>query len=178
MPAPTLHTPRLTLRPHVLSDMDPFLAFFRSERARYMPRVGSRRALWQLFCADVAGWELQGFGGWGVGLRNGPCVGQVAITQPPHFPEPELGWTLFDGHEGHGYATEAAMAALGWAWSSLPIATLVSYVDPANTRSRRLAERLGATHDPAAPLPEGETPAETMVYRHVPDTDGSPEAYA
>ena len=48
----------------------------------------------------------------------------------------------------------------------------------ANVRSRALAERLGAILDANAPLPNGETPEETVVYRHSPDIDGSPEAYA
>lgn len=69
------------------------------------------------------------------------------------------------------------MGAMLWAWDQ-GIKTLVSYIDPANARSIALAERLGARHDPDAPLPEGETPEETIVYRHTPDSDGSPEAYA
>ncbi|BBU58844.1 hypothetical protein KU6B_51090 [Mameliella alba] len=64
-----------------------------------------------------------------------------------------------------------------WAWAQ-GWSTLVSYIHPDNTRSRALAERLGAVHDPNAQLPEGETAQETLVYRHSPDADGSPEAYA
>ncbi|MCH2169093.1 MAG: GNAT family N-acetyltransferase, partial [Oceanicola sp.] len=42
------------------------------------------------------------------------------------------------------------------------IETLVSYVDPRNERSSRLAERLGATLDAEAPRPD---PLD-LVYRH------------
>ena len=54
----------------------------------------------------------------------------------------------------------------------------MSYITPENDRSVALAKRLGAIHDPEAALPEGETPADTVVFRHRPDADGSPEAYA
>lgn len=178
MPAPTLHTPRLTLRPHVLTDMEPFWDFHQSDRAAYVGRPRTRTHQWYGLASEVGSWDLVGHGGWGVDLHDGTLIGQVAITHPPHFPETEIGWILFGGSEGQGYATEAAMAALHWAWTDLGATTLVSYIHPANARSRALAERLGAVHDPAAQLPEGETASETLVYRHSPDTDGGPEAYA
>lgn len=178
MPAPILHTPRLTLRPHVLSDMDPFWDFHQSDRAAYVGRPKTLTHQWYGIASEVGSWDLMGHGGWAVDLHDGRFIGQVAITQPPHFPEREIGWIFFDGHEGNGYATEAATAALLWAWSDLGADTLVSYIHPDNARSIALATRLGAQHDPDAPLPKGETAQETRVYRHSPDSDGNPEAYA
>ncbi len=49
-----------------------------------------------------------------------------------------------------------------WARDVRKLSTLVSYVDPANDRSRRLAERLGGLLDPDAPRKD---PAD-LVYRH------------
>jgi RimJ/RimL family protein N-acetyltransferase len=57
---------------------------------------------------------------------------------------------LLDGFEGRGIAQEAARAALDWTWAHTGLASLVSYIDPRNHRSIRLAERLGARRDPAA----------------------------
>ena len=178
MPAPLLHTSRLTLRPHVLSDMDPLWDFHQSDRAAYVGAPSSLTLQWYGLASEVGSWDLMGHGSWAVDLKDGTFIGQIAITQPPHFPELEIGWTLLAGHEGRGFATEAATAALLWAWDNLPITTLVSYIDPQNTRSIALATRLGAHHDSAAPLPIGDTAADTIVFRHSPDTDGSPEAYA
>lgn len=64
--------------------------------------------------------------------------------------------------EGKGYATEAAGAALGCAFGTLGVATLVSYVDAANLRSIAVAERLGAVRDATAAGPD----PEDLVYRH------------
>jgi RimJ/RimL family protein N-acetyltransferase len=177
MTAPLIETPRLRLRSHRIDDMDAFWTFYQSPRAAYVGAPNSRTQLFYGLSSEVVSWDWMGHGGWAVDTRDGDFIGQIAITQPPHFPEREIGWTLFETAEGKGYATEAPSAALAWAWDQ-GFETLVSYIHPDNIRSCRLAERLGAEHDPDAPLPIGETADETVVYRHAPDADGSPEAYA
>lgn len=114
-------------------------------------------------------------------LEDGAFVGQVALLKPDHFPELELGWMLTSEGEGYGYAFEAAEAARDYAYVEMGRDTLVSYIDPMNTRSIALAERLGATRDDSAARPDGESLEETAVYRHpTPDAlqDGGMEAYA
>lgn len=177
MIAPVIQTPRLRLRPHRMEDMEAFWAFYQTPRAAYVGAPKTRTHLFYGLSSEVVSWDWMGHGGWAVDTCDGDFIGQVAITQPPHFPEREIGWTLFDGYEGKGFAMEAATAALTWAWDQ-GFDTLVSYITPENTRSRALAKRLGAVLDADAPLPDGETPEDTVVYRHSPDSDGSPEAYA
>ena len=55
-----------------------------------------------------------------------------------------MAWQLFDGFEGHGYASEAAIAARADAYTRLHMPPMVSYVDPANTRSAATARNIGA----------------------------------
>jgi RimJ/RimL family protein N-acetyltransferase len=89
-------------------------------------------------------------------------MGQVGINHGPLFPEKELGWLLYEGFEGQGYAAEAAIAMRDWAWCSLDVPSLVSYCDPGNARSIALAQKLGAVPDPDA---VGQDP-EDLVFRH------------
>lgn len=161
---PTLETPRLTLRAHRLGDFDAYAQTLASDRARHMVEDPSRGQAWASFVNDVASWSLHPFGVWAVDLKDGTHVGQVGINQPEYFPEPELGWILHDGHEGRGYATEAARAACYWATGK--VRSLVSYITPTNAGSIAVALRLGASHDTAASLPDGEDATETHVYRH------------
>lgn len=165
--APTLTTDRLTLRAHVMDDFAPLYDLFASNRAIYMGGPVAAKEMWYSIAAEVGSWQLKGFGSWGV-VRNsdGAFMGQIGINQPHHFPEPELGWVLLEEFEGHGYAAEAAARARDWYWDNTDAQSVVSYITPGNTRSEALATKLGATRDPDAPLPEGETPAETAVYRH------------
>lgn len=162
---PDLRTVRLRLRAPILADYPAFAAFMASDRARYMggPHVGW--AAWGSFCHDIAGWRLFGHGALMIDrLSDGACIGQVSINHGPLFPEKELGWMLYDGFEGHGYAAEAAAALRDWAFATLRLETLVSYIDPANAPSIRLAQRLGALRDAAAtPQDDGD-----LVYRHAP----------
>ena len=96
--------------------------------------------------------------------ETGECVGQVGINHGPLFPEKELGWLLYEGHEGHGYAFEAALALRDWAFGAGGLNTLVSYIDPANVRSVAVAERLGGVLDPDAARQD----PEDLVFRHSP----------
>jgi RimJ/RimL family protein N-acetyltransferase len=57
--------------------------------------------------------------------------------------ETEIGWTLARRHWGHGYATEAAIAARDWALPELRPPRLISLIHAENVRSQRVAEKLG-----------------------------------
>ncbi|MEM7710922.1 MAG: GNAT family N-acetyltransferase [Pseudomonadota bacterium] len=159
----TLVTERLILRAPRVADFEAYAATFDSPRAAPMGNL-ARRDAWYAFTNDVAGWLLHGFGQWSIDLKDGPHVGEVGLQHPDHFPEPEIGRLLHDGHQGLGYATEAARAALAWARDRVP--SLVSYITPDNDSSVALAARLSAALDPAALRPDGEGPEETAVYRH------------
>lgn len=160
---PTLTTSRLILRPLRAQDWPAYRDFLASERARYMGGPFALKMAWGMFCSDHGLWDFQGCGALMIDERDsGLCVGQVGINAGPLFPEWELGWLLYSGAEGKGYAFEAASALRDWAREDRRLSTLVSYVDPQNERSRRLAERLGATLDDEAPRLD---PVD-LVYRY------------
>ena len=151
--APVLLTERLRLRPHVVEDFDRFAEFYASQRSQYVGGPLLPGPAWRGFAANVGQWALLGFGAWAIDVRNsGEFVGQVNLYAPADWPENELGWLLWDGFEGHGYAHEAAVRARQYAYEILGWSTAVSYIDPDNQTSRRLAERLGASLDPTAAL--------------------------
>lgn len=163
MPIPTILTPRLRLRPMRLEDWPAFRDMMESPRACFMGGPFALPAAWGTFCADYALWDFFGTGALMIDDRqSGETLGQVAVNQSPLFPEPELGWMLYPAGEGRGVALEAATALSAWAAQERGLRRLVSYIDSANHRSIRLAERLGARFDPAAPRPD----PEDLVYRH------------
>ncbi|WP_449395871.1 GNAT family N-acetyltransferase [Devosia riboflavina] len=165
MTIPTLETPRLILRAPRMADFPAYATLMASPRSIYMGGPFDQRGAWGMFCHDVALWSLYGHGALMIDVKNtGTCVGQVGINHGPLFPEKELGWLLYDGFEGHGYATEAAEALRDWAFETLKLPTLVSYFDPENHRSMAVSARLGGIRDDAAPLQdEGD-----VVYRYHP----------
>jgi ribosomal-protein-alanine N-acetyltransferase len=58
-----------------------------------------------------------------------------------------VGWVLMGPAEGRGIALEAAFAARRYAYDTLNWPTAISLIDPGNTRSIRLAERMDCTHE-------------------------------
>jgi RimJ/RimL family protein N-acetyltransferase len=98
--------------------------------------------------------EEEGWGLWAVEVAGGASfIGFVGLARPSfeaHFtPAVEVGWRLAREHWGHGYATEAGKAALGYGFAELGLDEIVSFTSPLNEPSWRVMERLGMTRDPA-----------------------------
>ena len=70
-------------------------------------------------------------------------MGRVGFLNPEGWPAFELGWTLSRNFWGRGYATEAARRALAYAFDELDKDHVISLIDPKNTSSIKVAERLG-----------------------------------
>jgi RimJ/RimL family protein N-acetyltransferase len=163
MLAPTLQTGRLTLRPIVFEDFEDYAALMGSGRAVHMGGPHDRAAAWGLFCHDAGAWALFGHGALMLERRDtGETVGQVGLNAGPLYPETELGWFVYEGHEGRGFATEGARGLRDWAFATLPVDSLVSYADRENAASHAVARRLGAVQDAQAPRPD----AKDIVFRH------------
>lgn len=160
---PTLNSERLLMRPPSYEDWPEFRDLMQSARARYMGGPFSTVHAWGDFCHGIALWHMFGFGSLSIDLVGTKrCIGRVEVSFGPRYPEPELGWQLFEFAEGYGYAFEAATEMRNWAVKERKLDTLVSYIDPDNARSRNLAERLGARLDETA---EKQDPGD-LVYRH------------
>ncbi len=145
---PTLTTDRLTLRAPHIDDFDALAAFYASPRASFVGGPLTAELSWRVLAQEAGHWLLRGFGRWVVEHRaSGAPIGIVGLWFPAGFPEHELGWDLFEGHEGQGYATEAAHAARSYAYDMLGWTTLISLVADGNDASTRVARRLGARPD-------------------------------
>ncbi|SFV32750.1 Protein N-acetyltransferase, RimJ/RimL family [Devosia crocina] len=151
MTPPTIETRRLILRPMCGEDLAAYAHMMASPRAIYMGGPFNALETWRMFCQDIALWSVYGHGGLMIDRKSDRrCVGQVGINHGPLYPEKELGWLLYEGFEGCGYATEAGAALRDWAFGTLGISTLVSYFDPANHASMAVSARLGGVIDNSA----------------------------
>lgn len=144
---PQIETERLTLRAPQRGDFSVWCEIFCTDRAAHMDGPSSAEDAWFDFCLNTANWLLRGHGMWTVEDRGQRVLGFVMIGFEPGDHEPELGYMFLEPAEGQGYATEAATAARDHALTRLRLPSLVSYIAPANARSRAVARRLGATPD-------------------------------
>ncbi len=162
---PTLETERLILRGPRRRDVDGFVEFFASDRAKYAGGSADTSKAWSEFAEMIGHWTLRGFGSYIITRKySDRGIGHVGGLHPPNWPEREIGWSLWRAHdEGRGYATEAASAVIRHVYETLGWATAVSYIAPDNVASIAMAERLGATRDKSARTPTG---LRCFVYRH------------
>ncbi len=141
-----LETARLLMRQWRESDFEIYATYYASEEtARFVGGHMSRDKAWRHMAAIVGHWFLRGFGIWAVEEKaTAQFVGAVGLWEPEGWPELEIGYWLIQSKHGLGYATEAAVAARDHAYRTLGARTLVSYIDPQNAPSRRVAMRMGA----------------------------------
>jgi len=160
---PVIETERLRLRAPVIEDFPVYAEITTGPRGIHVLEAPDREAAWLDFTQMIATWLLRGHGLWTVEDHAGEVQGFVLIGFEPGDHEPELGFLVRERAEGKGIAAEAATAARQWAYDTAGLATIVSTVDHGNARSCALAERLGATRDPAAETAHDNA---IRVYRH------------
>ena len=143
-----LETERRFLRLLRESDLDAYTAMSQdSEVMRFLSADGgllTRADSWRQISMFLGHWDLRGYGTWAVEEKGtGAFVGRVGLHFPEGWPDRELGWTIARPFWGRGYAGEAARAAIRHAFDTLRWDHLVSLIHKDNSRSIRLAERLG-----------------------------------
>ncbi len=146
----TLETERLTLRMLRESDSDAYAEMCADpEVMRYIGdgQPLARPMAWRNLAMMIGHWSLRGYGLWAVEERSsGAFAGRIGFWNPEGWPSFELGWMLRRSLWGRGYATEAARAALNFAFIELKQLHVISLTQPENAASIRVAQRLGERH--------------------------------
>ena len=143
----TIATERLVLRMFRESDLDAYARMCAD--AEVMRYIGdghtlSRDEAWRNMALIIGHWQLRGFGLWAVEeRRTGVLVGRVGCWQPEGWPGLEVGWALTGEFWGKGYATEAALQAIDFAFNHLGQDRVISLIQPENSDSIAVALRLG-----------------------------------
>jgi RimJ/RimL family protein N-acetyltransferase len=155
MLGPTLETARLTLRPPAAEDLDGWAALMADEESsRFIGGPVDRAATWRGLATMAGSWALKGFGMFSVIEKSsGLWLGRVGPWVPEGWPGTEVGWGLHPSAWGRGYAVEAAEATIDWAFDHLGWTEVIHCIDPENTPSRKVAQRLGSTNGGPGKLP-------------------------
>ncbi|XDA99147.1 GNAT family N-acetyltransferase [Sulfitobacter sp. LCG007] len=160
---PVIETRRLVLRGPEPEDYPDFKATFTSYRARFMGGPLNPYEAWMLYAAEIGHWRIRGYGMWMIQDRaSGQTYGMAGGWKPAQWPEREIAWVIWPEVKGRGIALEATHAARRHYYDRQGWEGAVSYIDPKNLDSIRLAERLGAVRDPEARTVDGND----VVYRH------------
>lgn len=117
-------------------------------------------------------WDEHGWGLWALERRDtGEFIGYTGLW-PVRFdavftPKVEVGWRLAAAHWGHGFATEAAGAAVDHAFGALGWAEVVSFTAVANVRSQAVMERIGMRREAQWDFEHPSVPVGHPVRPHV-----------
>jgi RimJ/RimL family protein N-acetyltransferase len=172
-PTPRLATERLLLRGWRASDREAYAELNADPAVReFFPERLTRAQSDAQIAVFTDHFAQHGFGMWALELvATGELIGFTGMdlaTYDAHFaPAIEIGWRLARDAWGHGYATEAALAALAFAFDQLECSEIVACTVPANRRSRAVMERLAMTHDPREDFDHPEVAAGHPLCRHV-----------
>lgn len=161
-----IETARLILRLPRLEDFGGYAELLGDEEAaRYIGGPLVRAAAWRKFLQQPGAWLVQGFGMFSVIDRaTGAWLGQLGPWRPEGWPGNEVGWAFRRSAWGRGYATEAAVPAIDWAFATLGWDKMIHCIDPANTASQALAQRLGSTRQSHGRLPPPYQDHETEIW--------------
>ena len=181
-PLPELRTERLLLRAPRAADADALAAMSADPRVmRHFPKTLEREEsdallerIVKLAEGDTGLWAVEELDASSEPLPFLGFVGLKPIGFEPPFPDAtpaslELAWRLAHAAQGRGFATEAARAAVRYAFDELAIPELLSFTVPANRPSWRVMEKLGMRRAPetfAHPaLPPDHPLSEHVLYR-------------
>jgi ribosomal-protein-alanine N-acetyltransferase len=173
MPAPSLHTPRLLLRPWRPEDLEPFAALNADpEVMRFFPAPKTRAETAAMLGAASEALERRGWGLWAVELPGVlPFIGFIGLNVPafhaPCTPCVEVGWRLARQSWGQGYAPEGARAVLAHAFGEIGMEEVVAFTARMNRPSIRVMEKVGMVRDPLGDFPHPGIAADHPLCWHV-----------
>lgn len=170
---PRVETERLLLREWRDEDREPFARMNADPLvAEFLAGPLSRDESDALVDRITLRWSEDGLGLWAIERRmDAAFLGFTGLAlhrfEAPFMPAIEVGWRYAVDAWGHGYATEAARAALAFGFEERGLDEIVSFTVPANVRSRAVMERLRMRRDPADDFDHPNLPPDSPLRRHV-----------
>ncbi|MBD5506878.1 MAG: GNAT family N-acetyltransferase [Lachnospiraceae bacterium] len=149
LPWEILQTERCVIRETTVEDVDSFYRLYEETSiTEYMEPLFEDRdeeiAYTKNYIEKVYG--FYGYGMWTVLEKNsGEVIGRAGITWREGYELPELGFVIGVPWQRQGYAFEVCAAILAYAKTELLMEQVQALVQPGNTNSLRLCEKLGFT---------------------------------
>jgi RimJ/RimL family protein N-acetyltransferase len=176
-----IHTERLIMRGWRESDLSPWAAMNADPEVRqYLGPI----LTFEQASASVLNFQdnldRYGFGFWALEVRASRefigFTGLDTVDEEMPFTGIELGWRLARPAWGHGYATEAALAAMEYGFDTMALPEIVAVTAARNVRSQAVMRRLGMTSDPAENFDDPDVDdgplRRHVVYRKLRDCTG------
>lgn len=147
-----INTERLALRQFDLSDADFILALL--NEPSFIQNIGDRGvqtlddAEKYLENGPISSYARNGFGLLAVTLtETGETIGMCGLIKRDALEDVDIGYAFLPKSWSKGYAIEATQGVMKFAKEVVGLKRVVAIVDPANTGSVRVLEKLGMTFE-------------------------------
>jgi RimJ/RimL family protein N-acetyltransferase len=178
-----IETQRLRLRSWTDADIEPWAEMNCDPRVmEFFPHPITREYSRERAARVRIDLERNGYGWFVLERKAEPGFAGVIVIDDIHWDTPvlprrEIGWRLPTYAWGQGFATEAARAALEYAFEKLGWPEIVAMTSRLNVRSIRVMEKLGMVRDAACDfehprVPEGHPIRPHVLYRKSATTSG------
>ena len=159
-PLPDVTTDRLHLRRFETTDLDALAVVFAKREVWEFPlgRPLDRDETADFIANQRSHWDACDFGLWiAIERASERIIGYVGLCVPmflpPILPAVEVGWRFDPDVWGHGFASEAARAALDQAFTTLALPEVCSVPQVDNHASVAVAERIGMRRGEVMTIP-------------------------
>lgn len=152
-----IETARIILRTEAPSDFDLWMAEINTPQVReYLRGVETPERVRETFDKAAKSQRKEGFSFWFIEDRANSrllgCAGLKRADSDKLMPELrgelEIGWLLRQDAWGRGLASEAAHAAMAYAFAQCEAERVISLTSRSNTASWRIMEKLGMSYRP------------------------------
>jgi ribosomal-protein-alanine N-acetyltransferase len=146
-----IQSPRLLLRPFNPTDFEALFEVIGDPvTMQFYPSAYDKQGTLDWIERNLRRFEEDGSGLRAVVLKSsGEMIGDCGPVwqEVEGKRELEVGYHIRRDHWRRGYATEAARAAMAYAFETFPVECLISLIRPENLSSRRVAEKNGLSID-------------------------------
>ena len=168
-----IRTPRTLLRAWKESDREAWAAMNADDEVRkYFPKLLTRGESDVEFDRINNSIKQRGWGMWALEIPGThPFAGFVGLNPPAYDavwqPAVEIGWRLAQDAWHNGYATEAAQAAMQFAFEHLQLPQVLALSVTTNTPSHKVMDRLGMTRWHGMEFDHPRVPTDWPLKNHI-----------
>ncbi|MFC4723492.1 GNAT family N-acetyltransferase [Geojedonia litorea] len=150
-----IQTDRLVLREITFADKDELFELHTDpdvQKHTGEPVVESLEEIEQSITGRLHDYKTYGFGRLAV-IEKGTnaFIGWAGLAYLPEFDKIDIGYRLKKKYWGKGYATEASIAIINYAFNVLQLEQIIAIAMPENKASIKVMEKIGMTYDKHAP---------------------------
>jgi [ribosomal protein S5]-alanine N-acetyltransferase len=141
-----LETPRLTLQPFKLEDLDRLAELHADPEVNRFYKVQGawpKELINEYLTGFITDHQTLGYSKFKVTLKDGTFIGRAGFSLWEETGETELGYSFKREHWGKGYATEASQELVRWIFETTDLGYIIAFAAVENVASRTVLEKIG-----------------------------------